>query len=105
PRTLAVPGRKQHRDRRVAPTDRVAELDAVHSAGHHDVGEDKIYVRIGVDELQRFVRVGDLLDHVPELLEVNGRHFGNLRAVFDHEDRTRAAGGRPRFRAYGRGGR
>src|SRR5437016_5164150 len=66
PRTLAVPGRKQHWDRGVALPDRMAKLDAVHSARHQDIGEDEFDVRILAKDLQCFAGAPGLLDHVTE---------------------------------------
>ncbi len=66
----------------------MAEFQAVHSARHQDVGEDQVDFGIVGEQFQRFVGVGNLFDHVTELLEIGGGNLSDLGTVFNYQHRA-----------------
>ena len=81
-RAVAIARREQHRHPAIALANGMPELKPGHSARHQDVGEHDIDLRIVAEQLEGFVGVRDLLDHVTELLEIRRADLRDFRVVF-----------------------
>ena len=72
---------------------RCASAEAVHLAGHHDVGKHEIDAVV-LDLAQRRFGIRDAAHGIAELLEQADADGGDIGIVFDQQHRAAAAGSR-----------
>ena len=69
----------------------MGERQAVHLAGHHDIGEHEIDA-VALDLAQRRLRIRNAADRIAELFEQADADRRDVRIVLDQQHRAAAAG-------------
>jgi hypothetical protein len=83
---IDLAGNQDDLDSGPAVVHRVGQFQAVHAAGHLNVGEEQRYVRTGLQNGDGFIGVDSLNRTKPRILHnVNGTHAQN-HLVFDDKD-------------------
>ena len=88
---VAVARRQQDRQSGPHVLEVARKAEAVHLARHHDIGEDEIDAVV-LDFAQRRFGIRHPADGVAELFEQAGADGGDIRIVFDQQDRAASAG-------------